>query len=130
MIYKNAINLGVFPMECIIKIGDTIADIEEGRNAGCWTVGVIEGSSTLGLSLDEFTKLDPIQKDEIRAKTQEKYINAHADFVINSFREIPELIGKINERLRCNSYPSNKIEIDSEYLKKEVYPFIKTFKSN
>jgi phosphonoacetaldehyde hydrolase len=126
MIYHNAINLGVFPMECIIKIGDTISDIEEGRNAGCWTVGVIEGSSTLGLSFDEFTKLDPFQKEEMKAKTQEKYFKAHADFVINSFKEIPELIEKINERLRCNYYPGNKIEIDSDkipYLNKEVYPF-------
>ena len=31
----------------VIKVGDTIADIREGKNAGCDTVGVLSGSDTL-----------------------------------------------------------------------------------
>src|SRR5699024_8491212 len=49
MYYKNAMNLGVYPMNHINKVGDTISDIQEGINAGCWTVGVLKGSSSLGL---------------------------------------------------------------------------------
>ena len=31
----------------VIKVGDTIADIREGKNAGCDTVGVLSGADTL-----------------------------------------------------------------------------------
>jgi phosphonoacetaldehyde hydrolase len=30
----------VYPMKAIVKVGDTVSDIEEGLNAGTWTVGV------------------------------------------------------------------------------------------
>ena len=30
MIYENAKRLGGYPMEALVKIGDTVADIEEG----------------------------------------------------------------------------------------------------
>ena len=29
----------------VIKIGDTLADIKEGKNAGCKTVGVLSGAA-------------------------------------------------------------------------------------
>ena len=39
---RNNVNI---PEE-VIKIGDTIADIKEGKNAGCKTVGVLSGSDS------------------------------------------------------------------------------------
>ena len=41
----GAISLGNVPF----KVGDTVADIKEGKNAGVITVGIIEGSSVMGL---------------------------------------------------------------------------------
>lgn len=47
MIYAAAIRMQVYPMKAILKIGDTVSDIQEGLNAGCWTVGVAAtGNST------------------------------------------------------------------------------------
>lgn len=34
--------------DSVIKVGDTVSDIREGKNAGVMTVGVIEGSSEMG----------------------------------------------------------------------------------
>lgn len=31
----------------VIKVGDTLMDIEEGKNAGCWTVAVLTGTQTV-----------------------------------------------------------------------------------
>ncbi|HAP6146629.1 TPA: phosphonoacetaldehyde hydrolase, partial [Enterococcus faecium] len=42
----------------VIKVGDTVSDIQEGKNAGVLTVGVIEGSSLMGISYDEYQKLE------------------------------------------------------------------------
>ena len=46
-------------MEAMVKIGDTISDIEEGLNAGMWTIGLTKSGNSLGLSLDETDRLDP-----------------------------------------------------------------------
>ena len=64
MCYKNAMELGVYPMNHMIKIGDTVSDMKEGRNAGMWTVGVILGSSELGLSEEEVENMDPVELRE------------------------------------------------------------------
>ena len=50
MIFKNMIELHISSVKNVIKVGDTISDIQEGVNAGVIVVGVIEGSSTLGLN--------------------------------------------------------------------------------
>jgi len=33
----------------VLKVGDTVADIREGKNAGCDTVGVLSGSDTVSM---------------------------------------------------------------------------------
>lgn len=53
MCYLNCLRLGVHPLESVIKAGDTIADIEEGINAGMWSVGVTRTSNALGLTAEE-----------------------------------------------------------------------------
>ena len=41
-------------MEEIIKIGDSVADIKEGKNAGCKTVGVLSGADTKSILEKEY----------------------------------------------------------------------------
>lgn len=50
MIFENLKALEVPSVKNAVKVGDTVSDIREGVNAGVWSVGVIEGSSVLGLS--------------------------------------------------------------------------------
>ena len=41
MAFRNAEAMGIYPMQSIVKIGDTVSDIKEGVNAGMWSVGVV-----------------------------------------------------------------------------------------
>ncbi len=50
MMYANETRLGVYPPESVIKIGDTIPDIDEGLNAGAWAVGVTLTGNEIGLT--------------------------------------------------------------------------------
>ena len=50
MIYKNMADFAIPSVDCVLKYGDTIADIKEGINAKAWTVGVVLGSNELGLT--------------------------------------------------------------------------------
>ncbi|MFW5708877.1 MAG: phosphonoacetaldehyde hydrolase [Chloroflexota bacterium] len=99
MALQNAIALQVYPMEAIIKVGDTIADIEEGLNAGMWTVGVARTGNELGLSAEEVAALS----DEVLLKRLDpiysRFKRAGAHYVIDSITELIPVIEDINDHL-------------------------------
>lgn len=37
-------------VQAVVKVGDTVSDIREGRNAGVRSLGVLEGSSVMGMT--------------------------------------------------------------------------------
>ena len=47
MVFRNLEALNVSSVNGAIKVGDTAADIKEGKNAGLISVGVVEGSSVM-----------------------------------------------------------------------------------
>lgn len=61
-----------------------------------WTVGVIVGSSEMGLSLDEYTSLPERDKQDLISKTADIFLKNGADFTIKTMEELPELIDHIN----------------------------------
>lgn len=95
MIFKNMATLKINSVKNVIKVGDTISDIQEGVNAGVISIGVIEGSSMLGLSESEFNELN--EKDRHRAveRVKEAYINEGADYVINNLSELIAIIQEV-----------------------------------
>lgn len=97
MLYECMKQLGVFSVGSVVKAGDTIADIYEGKNAGAWSVGILTGSNILGLTEDEYNALSSEALAKHKAEAKKKYLDAGADFVIDSIRELPGLIGKIND---------------------------------
>lgn len=99
MCYQNAINLGVFPMKHMIKVGDTTSDIREAVNAGAWAVGVIKGSSELGMTEKEVLECDPDLLADRMEAVAKRFKEAGADYVIDSIGELDTLIPKINLRL-------------------------------
>ena len=99
MCYLNQIQLGVYPGEVCVKIGDTVPDIEEGLNAGMWTIGVVQCGNEIGLSESEIGQLPPLEL-EARLKAGHKHLRyAGAHYSIDSLSEVPALIDAINERL-------------------------------
>lgn len=99
MIYECMRRSNVYPASHVVKVGDTVMDILEGKNAGAWTVGIIIGSNLMGMSQEEY---DAAEKEDIARKKKEVeqiYLEAGADYVIDSIRELPETILKINLRL-------------------------------
>ncbi len=103
MIFKNLIELEIMNVKEAVKIGDTIVDIEEGRNAGVWSVGVIEGSSLSGLSEKEFDSLSAEEKKALRVKVKNEYFKAGAHYTIDNLSEIFNIIELINIRLGKNT---------------------------
>ncbi|MBB5264851.1 phosphonoacetaldehyde hydrolase [Catenibacillus scindens] len=92
MIFRNMEALGLQNVARVMKVGDTVADIKEGKNAGVVTVGIIEGSSVMGLTREEYEALSPQEKQAADERTKKVYEDAGADFVMQDIRGILELI--------------------------------------
>lgn len=92
MIFKNMETLGITGVDRVIKIGDTISDIREGVNAGVRTIGILEGSSLVGLSENEFAGLSSRNKEDVLEQARNKYLEAGADWVVNDIRGVLDVL--------------------------------------
>lgn len=84
--------LQVSSVQNVVKVGDTISDIREGVHAGVWSVGVVEGSSELGLSEEEWNNLSADEKKSAAKRVETSFRNAGAHFVIQNLLELPTLV--------------------------------------
>ena len=96
MIYKNMTELAVPSVDCVVKVGDTIADIKEGVNAKVWTVGVVLGSNELGLTLDEVNALPATELELRKQDVRNRMLAAGAHYTVDSIEELPAVIDNIN----------------------------------
>lgn len=92
MIFKNMETLKISSVQSVIKVGDTVSDIKEGKNAGVYTVGILEGSSEMALTQEEYEALSKEEKQAELDRVSKIYKEAGADCVIKDIRGILELI--------------------------------------
>ncbi|PLS29120.1 phosphonoacetaldehyde hydrolase [Bifidobacterium parmae] len=95
MIFRNLEALHVTDVRRAAKVGDTLSDIREGKNAGVFTIGVTEGSSQMALSQAEFEALNDADKAAARAAARDAFVNAGADAVIDTMAELPALLAQL-----------------------------------
>ena len=107
MCYANAVLLETYPMEAMVKVGDTIADIEEGLNAGMWTVGITRTGNELGLTEKEVSAMDPAQLDEKLRAIKHRFEAAGAHYVLEQTADILPVIEDINLKLKSGELPLN-----------------------
>ncbi|HIU96587.1 MAG TPA: phosphonoacetaldehyde hydrolase [Candidatus Copromorpha excrementipullorum] len=98
MIFRNLEKLGVSSVAAAIKVGDTVADIKEGKNAGLISVGIVEGSSVMGLTEEEYEALPQEEKVTQQKNVTETYFRCGADHVILNLSRLEELIDLIERR--------------------------------
>jgi phosphonoacetaldehyde hydrolase len=105
MCYMNAIRMEVFPLESIVKVGDTVVDIEEGLNAGMWTVGLSLTGNISGLSEGEVNSLDKDKHQELRRAAESQLFQAGAHYVIDGIWDLPKVLDGINTSLSHGVHP-------------------------
>jgi phosphonoacetaldehyde hydrolase len=105
MCYRNAILLGVFPLWCCVKIGDTPSDIAEGRNAGMWTIAVTTTGNEIGLALDDWEALAPEERDVRERNATRRLMDAGAHFAAPSLADCTEILADIERRIAAGEKP-------------------------
>ena len=105
MIYENAVRMKVHPLEAIVKIGDTISDIEEGQNARTWAVGVTRTGNMIGLTEEQFQAL--AKADRItRLRDASRILHeAGAHYVVATLADIDPILDQIEARLGAGERP-------------------------
>lgn len=98
MLQQNLMILDVKDSRNVIKVGDTTVDIKEGLHAGCISVGVIKGSSMLGLTEDEARTMPSHELEQKIRQVRYEMIAAGADYVIESIAELPRLIDCLQQK--------------------------------
>jgi phosphonoacetaldehyde hydrolase len=105
MIFRCMEALNVYPPAAVVKVGDTVIDIEDGLNAGCWSVGVVDSSNEMGLTEAELRALPESDLNSRRESIQERYRKAGAHGLLRDLSVMPALLDNLNARLAKGERP-------------------------
>ena len=92
MIFRNMEALGLSDVRGVLKVGDTVSDIREGKNAGVTTFGVVIGSSEMGLSREEYESLSEEEQKQRCEQVAEKFLAAGADRAILNLEDLLKIV--------------------------------------
>ena len=105
MLYKAFLELAVWPAWACVKVDDTEVGIAEGRNGGCWSVGVAVTGNLLGLSLADTRALPAAELAARRAAAAARLTAAGAHYVVDGVADILPVMAAIEERLGRGERP-------------------------
>jgi len=105
MIFKNMEHLKICPPSAVVKLGDTIADVEEANNAGVWALAVAESSSLIGMRQADLEAMPGRRRGPLVREVSKKLAEAGAHSVIKNFSELPAALEQIEKRLKNGQLP-------------------------
>lgn len=88
MVFRNMEALGVQDVRKVIKVGDTVSDIREGKNAGVLSAGVVIGSSEMGLTEAEYNALSEDEREWKCNEVAKKFKEAGADKIFYTLEDL------------------------------------------
>jgi phosphonoacetaldehyde hydrolase len=106
MCFLNAMTLDVYPLRRMVKIGDTPADMQEGLNAGMWTVGVTLSGNEVGRAETELDALPSDERNSLLQEAERRLRAAGAHYVTESVGTCRAVLARIEERLMRGEHPS------------------------
>lgn len=106
MMFRCFADLGVWPPHTVVKVDDTGVGLQEGLNAGAWTVGLAVSGNAVGLTLAEWQALDAARQQEHRESATAQLRAAGAHYVIDSVANLPNVLEDIERRLQRGERPA------------------------
>ncbi len=97
MIFENAHRLGVYPLHHCVKIGDTVADVQEGLNAGMWVIGITRTGNEVGMTQSELAELSDVDQYRLEQNAAHKLKEAGAHFTAVSVEACKVILEEINQ---------------------------------
>ncbi len=95
MLWKNLVDLGVWPAAACVKVDDAEVGIAEGLEAGAWTVGVAASGNGVGLSRAAFDALREDDRADLIAHARQSLLAAGAHVVIDTVADLPGALAEL-----------------------------------
>ncbi|MEX2241663.1 MAG: phosphonoacetaldehyde hydrolase [Burkholderiales bacterium] len=100
MCLQNVINLRVSTVQACVKIDDTVPGVEEGLNAGMWTIGLAVSGNEVGLTLKQWQALAEAEQRVKRERARTRMGQCGAHYVVDTIADIMPCIDDIQARIR------------------------------
>lgn len=104
-LWQALVRLDAWPARLCVKVDDAEVGIEEGRAAGCWTIGVAASGNGVGLNLAEFEALDEADRRAHVATAARSLEAAGAHLVIDTVADLGPAIAEIEHRIGAGENP-------------------------
>lgn len=105
MCFRTAERLDIYPLSACIKIGDTLADIEEGHNAGMWTIALARCGNEVGLAEADLRSRPAAEQAERVAAARVRLRSAAPHYVVDGPADVIPLLDQIDHRLARGEKP-------------------------
>lgn len=105
MCLQNAINLGITTVHACVKIDDTTPGVEEGLNAGMWTIGLAVSGNEVGLTLEDWTALSAEEQGARRARAYTRMQQCGSHYVVDTIADVLPCIDDIQGRIARGEKP-------------------------
>jgi phosphonoacetaldehyde hydrolase len=105
MTWKALVELDAWPAHACIKVDDATVGIEEGRLAGCWTIGVAASGNGVGLRLNAYNDLSEPDRHRLVAASADTLRSAGADYVVDTVADIQPTLSAIAARIIAGERP-------------------------
>jgi len=89
----------------VVKVDDTVPGLQEGINAGCWTVGVAASGNALGWSWEEWLQASEDEREPALQDARRTLRDAGAHEVINSVADLRAALAAIEARVAAGETP-------------------------
>lgn len=105
MALHNVIELGVTRVSDCIKVDDSAPGIEEGHNAGMWTVALLLSGNEAGLTLDEYLNASETELDRARDIARVKFAKSNPHYLVDTIADLPSVVVEIEQRIAAGERP-------------------------
>ncbi len=92
------------PWRCV-KIDDAAVGVEEGRNAGAWTIGLAVSGNGVGLGPEAWDALSEAERAPMAEASAAALAEAGADYVIPTISDARKVLGDIARRIAAGERP-------------------------
>lgn len=105
MALRCAEKLGAWPLSAVVKVGDTVADVQEGLHAGMWTVGFARCGNEVGLDEASLSALPQPEQQRVIDAARSRLRHAGAHFVVDGPAELLSALDTLDLRRRRGDRP-------------------------
>jgi len=95
MMWKNLVELGVWPASACVKVDDAEVGIAEGVAAGAWTIGIAASGNGVGLSREALEALPDRERADLIAHARRALTDAGAHAVIDTIADLPLALSQL-----------------------------------